>query len=73
MQYYQKLRKLREDRNLTQQDIADVLGVKQQQYSNYERGLQELSIEHLVTLCLFYGVSANYILGLPKDYVYPER
>lgn len=73
MQYYQKLRKLREDRNLTQQDIADRLGVKQQQYSNYERGLQELPIEHLVTLCLFYGVSANYILSLPKDYTYPER
>ena len=73
MQYYQRLRELREDRDLTQQDIADVLGMKQQQYSNYERGVRDLPIEYLVTLCLFYGVSSNYILGLPKDYDYPKR
>ncbi len=73
MQYYERLKALREDKDLKQQDIANILNMKQQQYSNYERGFRALPIDNLKTLCLFYGVSADYILGLPDDLSYPKR
>ena len=62
--YYERIRDLREDHDLTQQDIADVLKTTQQVYSRYEKGENELPIHHLVTLCKFFKVSADYILGL---------
>ena len=73
MKYYQKLKELREDRDLTQQDIAEMLYVKQSAISSYERGLRALSIDNLKALCRFYKVSSDYILDLPKDLDYPER
>lgn len=72
MQYYERLKALREDRDLTQQQIADILKMKQQQYSNYERGVRMMPLDNLMTLCVFYGVSSDYILGLPKNLEYPE-
>ncbi len=62
--YYERIRDLREDHDLTQQDIANVLKTTQQVYSRYEKGENELPIHHLVTLCKFFKVSADYILGL---------
>lgn len=59
------LRELREDRDLTQAQVAQVLGTTQQVYSRYEQGINELPVRHLRTLCLFYRVSADYLLGLP--------
>ena len=70
--YNEILRDLREDKDLKQEDIAKILNMKQQQYSNYEIGKRALPIEHLITLCKFYNVSADYILGLP-DLPYPKR
>lgn len=62
--YYQRLKDLREDRDLTQADIAKVLKTTQQVYSRYEKGINQIPLHHLVTLCKFYKVSADYILGL---------
>ncbi|MCD7835266.1 MAG: helix-turn-helix domain-containing protein [Lachnospiraceae bacterium] len=62
--YVKKIRDLREDNDLTQQQIADVLGTSQTMYARYERGANELPIRHLISLCKFYGVSSDYILGL---------
>ncbi len=59
------LRELREDRDLTQAQVAQVLGTTQQVYSRYEKGINELPVRHLVTLCHFYHVSADFLLGLP--------
>lgn len=73
MNYYNRLKELRQDKDLLQKDLAEVLKIDQQYYSKYERGLNELPLRHLKTLCLFYGVSADYILGLPKSLDYPER
>lgn len=73
MKYYQRLKELREDRDLTQKDIAEMLYVKQSAISSYELGLRALPIDDLVTLCNYYKVSADYILGLPKDFDYPKR
>ncbi len=63
MYYLQRLKDLREDMDLQQGDIAKLLKTTQPQYSRYETGERELPIRHLVTLCEFYGVSADYILG----------
>ncbi len=56
------LEKLREDNDLTQRQVADVLGTSQTMYARYERGANEMPIRHLVTLCHFYEVSADYLL-----------
>ena len=63
--YYVKIiRDLREDNDKTQEDIAKVLGTSQTMYARYERGANELPIHHLITLCNYYQVSADYILGI---------
>lgn len=64
MKYVKRIRDLREDSNKTQQQIADILGTSQTMYARYERGANELPLRHLLTLCKYYGVSADYILGL---------
>lgn len=64
MDYIQRMRNLREDNDKTQQQIADYLGTSQTMYARYERGANELPIHHLLALCKFYNVSADYILGL---------
>lgn len=60
--YLERLRGLREDNDLTQTQVANILGTSQTMYARYERGANELPIRHLVTLCRFYNVSADYIL-----------
>lgn len=66
--YIHVLRGLREDNDLTQQQIADVLGTSQTMYARYERGANEMPIRHLIILCKFYNVSADYVLG-----TYPKK
>lgn len=61
--YVKRIRDLREDHDKTQQEIADILGTSQTMYARYERGANELPIHHLITLCKYYEVSADYILG----------
>lgn len=62
MNYVQRMRNLREDHDKTQQEIADILGTSQTMYARYERGANELPIRHLITLCNYYQVSADYFL-----------
>lgn len=64
MDYIQRMRNLREDNDKTQQQIANYLGTSQTMYARYERGANELPIHHLLALCKYYNVSADYILGL---------
>ena len=66
MEYAQIIRNLREDNDLYQKDIANLLGTSQSYYAQYENGKRPLPIEHLIKLCKFYNVSADYILGLSK-------
>ena len=68
-----RLRELREDRDLTQQQIADMLNCKQNTYQQYESEKRQLPLSALKALCLFYKVSADYILNLPKGLEYPNR
>lgn len=67
MDYICRMRNLREDNDKTQQQIADVLGTSQTMYARYERGANELPIHHLITLCNYYQVSADYMLGLSSE------
>ncbi|MEA5002938.1 MAG: helix-turn-helix transcriptional regulator [Christensenella sp.] len=62
--YQIRIRELREDHDLTQAKIAELLKTTQQVYSRYETGENEMPILHLITLAKFYRVSADYILGL---------
>lgn len=67
------LKNLREDKDLTQTQIAKILNCKQNTYAQYELGTRQIPLQSLIKLCLFYGVSADYILGLPKGLKYPNR
>ena len=72
MEYAQRLKEIREDRDLSQTEIAKILGTTQPQIYKYESGLQEMTVSRLAKLCRFYGVSADYILGLPKGLQWPR-
>ena len=72
MEIAEKIKSLREDKDLTQQDIADILDTTRQQVYKYENSLQEMTVSRLAKLCRFYGVSADYILGLPKGLQWPR-
>lgn len=65
--YMDRLRGLREDNDLTQAQIAQILGTSQTMYARYERGANQLPIHHLITLCRFYNVSADYLLDTSPD------
>lgn len=71
--YYEILKELREDNDLSQQKVADILKTERSYYGKYERGVRPLPIEHLITLCNYYKVSADYILGVSYDYDRPRR
>lgn len=67
MDYFQNIKNLREDRDLKQKDIAILLGTSQSYYAQYENGKRPLPIYHLISLCKFYGVSSDYILGFTNN------
>ncbi len=70
MIYAQRIRDLREDKDLNQSEIATILKTTQSYYAQYENGHRPLPIEHLITLCRFYNISPEYILGFtntPKE------
>ena len=64
MSYRERLRDLREEHNITQAEIGNLLSKSQQGYNHIEAGRAELKIEDLVKLCQYYDVSADYIIGL---------
>ena len=65
--FTEKLRGLREDNDLTQTQLAQVLGTSQTMYARYERGANEMPIHHLISLCEYYNVSADFLLGIKGD------
>ncbi len=73
MEYiYQRVRDLREDKDLTQAQIAKILNVYTTTYQRWERGETEIPSHIVKRLSIYYNVSADYILGLP-DLPYPKR
>lgn len=72
MDYTQRLRDLRADHDMSQAAIAAAIGIDQKQYIRYEQGAQEMGIAKLRALCLALGVSADYLLGLPRGLSWPR-
>ena len=66
MKMYERIRALREDKDLSQSDIAKMLNISQSTYSRYENGNLDIPTEILISLSKYYDVSVDYILGL-KD------
>ncbi len=66
----ERIRTLREDRGLTQQQIASQLAITQRTYSRYENGDRAIPLDILVEICNFHGVSVDYMLGLTNN---PKR
>lgn len=64
MQYYQRLRDMREDHDKNQTEIAELLQTSREQYSRWERGAWQMPIEHFKTLARYYNVSLDYLAGL---------
>ena len=67
MDVIQNLRTIRIKRGYSQMDIAEILNTTQQQYSKYENGQNEIPVRHVITLCKFYGISADWLLGLKDE------
>lgn len=69
---YKRIRELREITETKQETIAKLLRIQQSYYSKQERGLKPFKIEQIRTLCLYYNISADYLLDLPKGLRYPK-
>ena len=67
MDYRSIMRNLREDRDLTQKEVGAIINKSQQGYSHIEAGRAELKIDDLIKLCRYYGVSADYFIGLSHE------
>ena len=65
--YYQRLRDLREDKDLNQTQIAIVIGTSQSYYAQYENGKRQIPFDRIIELAKFYNVSIDYIAGLTND------
>ena len=63
LRYPKLLRQLRTEAHKSQAELAEVLGTSQTMYARYERGANALPLRHLLTLCEYYDVSADYLLG----------
>lgn len=66
MNYCERIRELREENNLTQQDIANLLIIGQHTYSDYELGKTRIPVDSLIILAKYYNVSMDYISGVSK-------
>lgn len=64
MYQYRRLKDLREDNDLKQQEVAELLGTTQRQYSRWETGESEIPAHHLATLSIYYDVSVDFLMGL---------
>ena len=66
MNYRERMRALREDRDITQAQVAKIINKSQQGYNHIETGRAELKIEDLIKLCEFYKVSSDYFIGIKE-------
>lgn len=67
MQYNERIQWIRDCKNITQKEVSEFLGIKQQQYARYEKGINVMPITYLKKICQYLDVSADYIIGLTND------
>lgn len=72
MQFYQRIKDTRDDKDIGQKDIASLLNITQQQYSLYETGKRKLPAEMIPIICKRLNVSSDYLFGLPKNLEWPR-
>lgn len=63
----QRLCEIRRRNNLSQKKVAELLNIPQQQYSRYENGIYDIPVRYVITLCKFYGISSDWLLGLDES------
>lgn len=73
MYYNEKIQWVRDCRNVTQKELAEYLGIKQQQYARYEKGINMMPVIYLPKICKYLQVSADYILGLSNVMDIPKE
>lgn len=73
MEFHEKIRGMREDRDMTQTQLGQILKMNQMKVSRMETGAAEPSLADIRALALFYKVSADWLLGLPEGLPYPKR
>ena len=64
MLYIDRIKQFRQENHVTQAQMAETLGISQQQYFKYEKGINELPIRYLLAICKAYSISADWLLGL---------
>lgn len=64
MNHYKRLKDIREDRDMTQSEIANLLHTTRQQVSKWETGVQMMGVDKYIALAKFYNISLDYLLGL---------
>lgn len=67
MYYTERLQWIRDCKNITQKELAEYLGIKQQQYARYEKGVNVMPVTYLGPICKFLDISADYLLGLISE------
>ena len=67
MYYTERLQWIRDCKNITQKELAEYLGIKQQQYARYKKGVNVMPVTYLGPICKFLDISADYLLGLIND------
>lgn len=70
---FKRIKDLREDNDKLQKDIAQILGISQQYYSEYENGNRPIPINHLITLAKYYHTSIDYLVGLSDKKIIWKR
>lgn len=74
MYYNEKMAWERDCKNITQKEMSELLGIKQQQYARYEKGVNVMPVTYLPKICKILNVSSDYILGLTsKKEPYPKK
>lgn len=67
MYYNERIAWIRDCRSISQKEVAEALGIKQQQYARYEKGINIMPITYLNPICKILNVSADYIIGLTDE------
>ncbi len=70
--YLKRLKEVRIDADATQVDVAGILGITQSQWQLYESGKRSIPVDLLAVFCHHFGVSADYVLGLPRGLLWPR-
>lgn len=68
MHYTQRLKDLREDKDLTLEELAKDLNIAREQYRRYEVGENEVKAGFIIKICRYYNISADYLLGFTNEY-----